>query len=127
MWELSVTQLTLVTFLTHDLFTTRTAARVDVTLLRDGTQHATAARLRTENTSRDQSPYTVTAGGMKRAGVSGERERQTDERYLTARGDVMTPVVGCTFVTSLSHSVGWTDTLTCVCIAVVSHMSTLAR
>lgn len=59
--------------------------------------------------------------------LSGAGVSSHDERYLTARGDVMTPVVGCTFVTSLSHSVGWTDALTCVCITVISHMSTLAR
>ncbi len=40
--------------------------------------------------------------------VGGEENKP----YLTAAADVVTPVVGRTFVTSLSHGVGRTDTLT---------------
>lgn len=57
----------------------------------------------------------VTAGG------------EENEPYLTAAADVVTPVVGRTFVTSFSHGVGRTDTLTCVSVTVISHMGTLAR
>lgn len=90
MWEVSVTQLTLVTFLTPELLTAHAAACVHVTLLRHRPQCVTAT-------------------------------------WLTAAADVVTPVVGRTFVTSLSHGVGRTDTLTCVSITVISHMGTLAR
>lgn len=55
------------------------------------------------------------------------RVKRGDEAYLTAAADVVTPVVGRTFVTSLSHGVGRTDTLTCVSVTVISHMGTLAR
>lgn len=46
---------------------------------------------------------------------------------LAARADVVTPVVGRTFVTSLSYGVGRTDTLARAGVAVISHMGTLAR
>lgn len=90
MWEVSVTQLTLITFLASELLMAHTAASVHVTLLCHRPQCITAAR-------------------------------------LTAAADVVTPVVGCTFVTSLSHGVGRTDTLTCVSVTVISHMGALAR
>lgn len=65
--------------------------------------------------SQSRQSEAVTAGGKE------------NKPYLTAAADVVTPVVGCTFVTSLSHGVGRTDTLTCVSITVISHMGTLAR
>lgn len=64
--------------------------------------------------SQSRQSEAVTAGGKE------------NKPYLTAAADVVTPVLGRTFVTSFSHSVGWTDTLTCVSVTVISHMGTLA-
>lgn len=73
-------------------------------------------------------PKLITARATARVDITLLRRRTegVTAACLTAGGDVMTPVVGCTSITSLSYGVGRTDTLTCVSITVVSHMGTLA-
>lgn len=49
-----------------------------------------------------------------------------ERAHLTASGDVMTPEIGGTLVTPLSHRVWGADALSGVGVAVIPHMGALA-
>lgn len=49
----------------------------------------------------------------------------TDAAYLASSCDIMAPVVGSTAVAPLTNGVWRTDTLSCVSITVIPHMTAL--
>lgn len=46
--------------------------------------------------------------------------------YLASTDDIMTPVVGGTAVAPFTNSVWRTDTLSCISVTVIPHMTALA-